>query len=209
MHYVVGLLNGEFDDEVLKGLIEAMVQKRSKDSRGVGMQNFQYSPAWDEICHIINIISPCAYRALKAYFPMPDQRTFRMREARQPRFPLEICNRTFELVTDYLSSVNYSGPTSLSCDDTKLFSTLRLYWDSQKKAHYLLGGIDSPILVNDPENVKEAIAAAKDKKATKVSASALNIFDVTLLIYFLGATLVSDSCCAQGPSHNCLRLTHS
>lgn len=162
-------MSGKYDDQVFSGLVEAVVQKHDREERGVGMQNFRYAPAWDELCHIINVHSPRAYRAVKDHLPMPTERTFRMREARQPRFPLEICDRTFQLVADHLAAIDYRGPTSLSCDDTKLFSTFRLYWNSQEKSHFLIGGIDGPIQILDPENMKETLAAVKDKKATKVS----------------------------------------
>ncbi len=45
--------------------------------RGVGLQNFTYAPAWEELCHIIQIHSPRAYGALKEYLPMPDKRSLR------------------------------------------------------------------------------------------------------------------------------------
>jgi hypothetical protein len=54
-----------------------MVQKYDCEERGVGKQNFQYAPAWEEMCHIIRIHSPRAYRSLKEYLPMPDERTLR------------------------------------------------------------------------------------------------------------------------------------
>ena len=99
---------------------------------------------------------------------MPSERTFRTQEAQQPRFPLEICKRTFDLVDDHLKAIDYHGPTSLSCDDTKLFSTFQLYYDGQEKCHFLIGGVDGPVRVLDPENLTELLDSLKDKKATKV-----------------------------------------
>jgi hypothetical protein len=91
-----------------------------------------------------------------------------MKEARQPRFPMEICERSFELVEDHLAALEYTGPVGLSCDDTKLFAALRLYWDAEKKAHFLVGGVDGPCGVVNPEQVKQVIEDAKIRKATKV-----------------------------------------
>ena len=48
-----------------------------KTKRGVGLQNFKYAPAWDELCHIIYIVSPRAYRILRSYFPARTPRSFR------------------------------------------------------------------------------------------------------------------------------------
>jgi hypothetical protein len=72
---------------------------------------------------------------------------------------MEIGDRTFELVLDNLG---------LSCDDTKLFSSLRLYWDSDKNSYFLVGGVDGPYRVADAESVKKVIAEEKIRKVTKV-----------------------------------------
>lgn len=82
---------------------------------------------------------------------------------------MDICDRSFQLVVDHLTALDYSGPLGLACDDTKLFGSLRLYWDGQEKAHFLVGGIDGPYRVADPEAVREVISHAKITKATKVS----------------------------------------
>lgn len=82
---------------------------------------------------------------------------------------MEICDQTFELVAEHLKTINYNGPLGLSCDDTKLFSTFRLYWDSNEKSYFLVGGVDGPLRVADADSVKEAISLAKAQKATKVS----------------------------------------
>ncbi|KAF8166954.1 hypothetical protein BJ912DRAFT_1149772 [Pholiota molesta] len=157
-----------YNNEVFNGLVEAMVQKFDREERGVGKQNFQYAPAWEEMCHIIRIQSPRAYKLLRLYFPMPDERSLRRKEARQPRFPMGITERNFELVEDHLKSLDYDGPLALSCDDTKLFATFCLYWDSDKNSYFLAGGTDGPLRVTDPESVKEVIETAKAEKATKV-----------------------------------------
>ena len=74
-----------------------------------------------------------------------------------------------ELVSDHLQTLNYDGPVGLSCDDTKLFATYRLYWDSKENAYFLIGGVDGPIRVADPDNIKQVIQDVKAQKATKVS----------------------------------------
>ena len=60
---------GKYDNKVFHGLMEAIVTKYDREERGVGMQNFRYSPAWDELCHIIQIHSPRAYQSLSDYLP--------------------------------------------------------------------------------------------------------------------------------------------
>ncbi|KAF9034205.1 hypothetical protein BDZ89DRAFT_1111113 [Hymenopellis radicata] len=47
------------------------------------------------------------------------------------------------------------------------FCTLRLYWSKQDNCHYLVGGTEGSIRVLDPDHMKEVLARAKKKKATK------------------------------------------
>ncbi|KAJ6608849.1 hypothetical protein B0H10DRAFT_2438833 [Mycena sp. CBHHK59/15] len=157
--FAQGTLKGKYTDfSVFEGLVEAMVMKVDCLERGIGMQNFKYSPAWDEMSHIINIHSLRAPRALEKHFVMRMQHSFQAKEAREPRFPMVICDRTFELVQDYLTALKYDGPVGLSVDDTKLFSGLRMYYDSKEKADFLVGGVDGPIQVADPEAMKKILA---------------------------------------------------
>jgi hypothetical protein len=88
---------------------------------------------------------------------------------------MEICDQTFQLVTDQLTALNYTGPVGLSCDDTKLFSSLRLYWDSDEKSYFLVGGVDGPYRVADADSVKEVIKQGKIQKATKVRTTRMNL----------------------------------
>jgi hypothetical protein len=81
---------------------------------------------------------------------------------------MEISDHTFQLVIDHLTALNYTGPVGLSCDDTKLFSSLHLYWDAEKDAYFLVGGVGGPYCVLDAESVKQVIVEGKIDKATKV-----------------------------------------
>ena len=103
------------------------------------------------------------------------ERSFNRKIARQPRFPMEICDETFELVIDILRSIGWSGPVGVACDDTKLFDTWRLYYDAVTKRFYLVGGIDGPILVTNPEKVQELMASLAVKKAKKVSGPLIRV----------------------------------
>ena len=88
---------------------------------------------------------------------------------------MEICNQTFQQVTDQLMALNCTGPVGLSCDDTKLFSSLRLYWDSDEKSYFLVGGVDGPYCVADADSVKEVIKQGKIQKAMKVQMTRMNL----------------------------------
>jgi len=82
---------------------------------------------------------------------------------------MEICDRTFELVEDHLAALNHTGPIGLSCDNTKIFSSLRLFWDKEKRAYFLIGRVGGPYPVADPDSVRQVISDRKIRKATKVS----------------------------------------
>jgi hypothetical protein len=86
---------------------------------------------------------------------------------------MEICDRSFLLVADHLTALSYTGPVGLSCDDTKLFASLRLYWDSDAKSYFLVGGVDGPYRVPDADSVREVITQGKIQKATKVCSNLL------------------------------------
>lgn len=81
---------------------------------------------------------------------------------------MEICDRTFEMAIAYLQGLGYKGPVGLCCDDAKLFASLRLYWDSDKKKHFLIGGSNGAVEVSDPDSVEQVVKDAKIQKATKV-----------------------------------------
>lgn len=93
----------------------------------------------------------------------------RSKEARQPKFQTGIRDQSFEQTRKQLEDIRFTGPCGLSCDDTKLFATFRLYWDSEKKMHFLLGGTGEPLQVADPEQLQEVLDLAELEKATKVS----------------------------------------
>lgn len=69
---------------------------------------------------------------------------------------------------DHLDSIGYEGPLGLSCDDTKLLASFRLYWDSSEDSHFLAGAVGGPIRVADPERVQSVLDDATIQKASKV-----------------------------------------
>ena len=56
----------------------------------------------------------------------------------------------------------------MSCDETKLFATIQLYWDSQDNNYYLVDGVNGRILVANLDQAWETLAVTKAEKATKV-----------------------------------------
>jgi hypothetical protein len=77
--------------------------------------------------------------------------------------------RIFLLIQEQLAALKYDGPLGLSCDDTKLFAGLRLYHDKIKKADFLVGGVDGPLQVANPEEMKRILADPTIQRGSKVS----------------------------------------
>ncbi|KIY61279.1 hypothetical protein CYLTODRAFT_459989 [Cylindrobasidium torrendii FP15055 ss-10] len=155
LRFSVGALQSKFDDDkVFLGLVHAMVQKADKNERGVGSQNFQHAPAYDEFVGIhAQPSSTCV---------LPVQRL------KKPRLPPVLCDLMFKRVKERLSAIEYTGPVALACDDTKLLSGLRLYWDATKHEHLLIEGIHGPVLVTNPEDVHDLMQDRTIPKTTKV-----------------------------------------
>ncbi|KAF8979759.1 hypothetical protein BDQ17DRAFT_1519184, partial [Cyathus striatus] len=134
---------------------------KNKDS---GLQNFQHSDAWVRCCEILQDISPQAYEMLAKHISMPRIRTLRIKRAHQVPFPMDICEHTFNLVAEQLQLLGFSGPVCLSCDDSKLLAAYRLSWSDEDQTHYLVGGMEGPLRVADPNQVKAVLDDSRSKK---------------------------------------------
>ena len=62
---------------IFTGLVKAMVTKVSCEECGVGMQNMQYNPAYDEFVHIIKISSGQVFRFLSEHLPTQSECSYR------------------------------------------------------------------------------------------------------------------------------------
>lgn len=65
-------------------------------------------------------------------------------------------------------SLEYSGPLALMCDDTKLLSALKLYWDAKEDGYFLVGGVKGPVRVADPEQVSSLLHGSNVELGSKV-----------------------------------------
>jgi hypothetical protein len=169
------------------------------------MQNFRYAPAWDEACHMFQIQSPSTYCLIRKHFPVRSARSFRYKVSRQPQFPMEISPTCFELAKSYLDMLKYDGMAGLSCDDTKLFSALCLFWDGEKDKHFLVGYSEGPLEVVDPSQMQEVLENAKKHKATKVGAG-IGTFGWPTH-NFIATTVLLDARGSQGCTDNCCHFT--
>lgn len=87
----------------------------------------------------------------------------------EPSFPVFISERCFLNAQSYVTSLNYTGPVILACDDTKLHPSLQIYWDTSISSHILVGTtVHEAVVVPNPEALGELLERYKDKMATKV-----------------------------------------
>ncbi|KAF9472308.1 hypothetical protein BDN70DRAFT_818838 [Pholiota conissans] len=134
-----------------------------------------YGPDLVEFSHILFTHSPMAYDNVRDILTLPDPRTLRIQRARLPRFPIGIQPRTFELVCDTLTKLNYSGPVALSCDDSKLLASFRPYYDEEKEAYFIMGHVGEPYQLVDHESFRRVVMEKKLEKATKLRLFCLQV----------------------------------
>ncbi|PPQ85038.1 hypothetical protein CVT24_010456 [Panaeolus cyanescens] len=119
---------------------------------------------------------------------------YRARRNREPRFPFGITKKTFELVESQLKELDYKGPVALSCDDTKLFSAFRLYYDAAEECHFLIGHADEPykLRVADPTQIQEVLDASKHEMATKIRLWCLTLASPEVTPIIVAALPITD-----------------
>ncbi|KAH6870856.1 hypothetical protein BKA70DRAFT_1578587 [Coprinopsis sp. MPI-PUGE-AT-0042] len=173
--YALGNLSGKYNEKTFEGLVNAYVTMQERQEKGKGMQNFEYSAEFLDMCRDLHATSPAAYRSLKDIIQMPAERTLQRDLSKQPKFPFSLGTRNFELAKQHLEEISYDGPVGLACDDTKLFSNLGLVHDPVKNKHFLIGGSDGPIEVLDPEQVRSVMEESKKHAGTKLRLWVLSI----------------------------------
>ncbi|THH05194.1 hypothetical protein EW146_g9969 [Bondarzewia mesenterica] len=196
--FVKGVLQGDFASErVFLGLMEALVQKKDKELRGVGMQGFKYAPDVVEMAHIINIHSPRAYQAIRNAFPFPEKRTLQLHQAREMRFPVGIEERVFDLARDQVHKLNWTGPLAVGCDDTKTLPSLNVYQDKTGK-YYLVGSTSpKPMLIANPDQLTSLIRKGLVEKATKLRLWCLQVPMPSVPTIILAAMAISNKMSAE------------
>lgn len=72
------------------------------------------------------------------------------------------------MVIQKLEDLQYNGPVTLSCDDTKLLPSLRPYYDQDREGYFLMGHVGEPLQLLDHEAFRIVVKENSLKKATKV-----------------------------------------
>ncbi|KAF6745910.1 hypothetical protein DFP72DRAFT_778941, partial [Ephemerocybe angulata] len=206
VRFALGCLSGKYSNKTLEGLVKAYVTMEDRKSKGKGLQNFKYTPEFLQFCHDQHTTSPAAYRGLGQVFQAPAQRTLEKHIAKEPRFPVGISTRNFELVQKHLNDIAYDGPVGLGCDDTKLFSGLQLMWDGEKNSHFLVGGCDEPIQVLDADAVQREMSNPSNRAATKLRLWVLSIPYPKIPPVIVAAKAIPDNLDGQTLSEMSLRV---
>ncbi|KAG7095522.1 hypothetical protein E1B28_006260 [Marasmius oreades] len=177
--YVTEVLEGKHSgnrgDEFFGSLLQAMLVKRSKAERGVGLQNFRHAPDLIQIAHMVQMHSTVAYQFLREYMPLPTVRALQQLRSKEPSFPLDIEEETFVRAAHYLSVMAYNGPVALSCDDTKLLPALRPYYDKPNDCYYVIGAVGKPLILGGPDEFRDIVKEGVIVKATKLRLWCLQI----------------------------------
>ncbi|KAG8707767.1 hypothetical protein FRC09_001628 [Ceratobasidium sp. 395] len=156
------------ENSVFYGLVRAMLTAESKKERGVGLQNFHYESSWWNLSYIMLSHSASAYHTFRSNFRAPLPSSFKKMRSQEMRFPLTIGDETFKYAKTYFDQIGYAGPLCLSCDDTKLLPSLRMYYDPHTKQWQLVGGTKGPINVADNDELVEILKSGTVQKAPKV-----------------------------------------
>ena len=182
-------MKGKYENhKLLLGLVHAAVGKTDRDERHVGLQNFSYTSFLLQASHVASVLSPEVYRFLQTQLQLPSIRhhqyvylshflndansTCRMVRSREPSFPVCIDERCFVNAQSYVTSLHYTGPVVLACDDTKLHPSLQVYWDASISSHILVGTtVHEKIIVANPKELEELLGKYKNDMATKVWAA--------------------------------------
>ena len=77
VRFARGVVRGEYKDNlVFLGMIEATVMAHNRKSRGVGLQNMQYQPIYEEFAHMVALTSPRTYKLFASHIQLPSLRHY-------------------------------------------------------------------------------------------------------------------------------------
>ncbi|KAF8814342.1 hypothetical protein BYT27DRAFT_7250098 [Phlegmacium glaucopus] len=198
IRYCKGVASGKYKGDDMFGLLlQAVVVKREKEARNIGMQNFKYAHDLVEFAHVIHTHSPKAYDALREFLPQPDPRTLKLHRSHQRRFPIGIQEQTFSLVIQKLNQLQYDGPVALSCDDTELLASLRPYYNQDRKGYFLIGHVGQPLQLLDHEAFQIVVNENNLKKATKLRLWCIQVPLPKIPTIIVAAESIPENLCVE------------
>lgn len=158
-------------------LVEVWSSMAEREAGGSGMQNFNYPPIFDEICHELACTRPEAYRTFQRAFGGRSERNFLVKRSAMPLFQQGITATTHEHAVRYVKELNYplNGPVALSVDDSKVHKALTPEYNKETGKHYLVGTEGQAYEVADINALEDDIARAQELQADKLRLWVLQI----------------------------------
>jgi len=169
-------------------MVQALVIKADRIRMGKGLQNIKYSSTFSNFCNLLASTSTRAYQTFRRYFGgrvMSSIRSViytlspfhiliysRTLRAKMPRFRPGISAHNVDLAAAVLKKYNYTGPFSLSWDDTELEPAISIYQES-KSVCIVVGSVDGELRVESQDAIDRVFENAKLNKADKVCSSSM------------------------------------
>ncbi|KAI0030097.1 hypothetical protein K488DRAFT_79810 [Vararia minispora EC-137] len=168
LRFAKGAAAGAYkSQEVVLGLVEALMEKAERACHGKQTTNMHYTEALDTFCSLIQSISPRAFKIFRHVFAGRSISSIRSQRAKAPKFIPGIAKENAERASAKIIGLNYTGPVALSWDDTDIEQALTL-WETTKGTWTLLGAVGGPLSVSSEDSMDEVFANAKLEKASKL-----------------------------------------
>ncbi|KAI0054490.1 hypothetical protein BV25DRAFT_1922630 [Artomyces pyxidatus] len=175
LRFAKGAAEGLYkSQQVVLGMIEALVKKSERLAKGKSLANMTYAKAFDAFCSVMASVSPRAYKTFQGNVAGRGLRSMRERRSKMPRFQPGFSQENIKLAATTLLTLAYKGPLSLSWDDTDLEKALSIWRESQG-VWAVIGVASGPIRVTSEDEVEAVLTQASLEKADKLRIWVLTI----------------------------------
>ncbi|KZV67782.1 hypothetical protein PENSPDRAFT_610974 [Peniophora sp. CONT] len=121
LRFAQGYADGQYaSQDVVIGMIEALVLKNDRERKGKSLVGMRYSEALDAFAQSLFTLSPHAYRIFRNSFAGRTESSLRSLRSKMPHFEPGFSEANLTRVAAYLAELRYSGPIALGWDDTEL-----------------------------------------------------------------------------------------
>ncbi|KAI0067574.1 hypothetical protein BV25DRAFT_1876116 [Artomyces pyxidatus] len=175
LRFAKGAAEGLFESqEVVLGLVKAIVEKAERVRDGKSLKNMHYTDALDTFCSMLQCISPRSYKIFRHALAGRSISSIRTRRSHTPKFQAGISRTNIQRVAERLMLLDYRGPIALSWDDTDLEKALSV-WQSAKSQWTVVGATQGVFTVKSLDEVDLLFENLQLDRAEK-----LRIFVVTI-----------------------------
>ncbi|KAJ2915314.1 hypothetical protein MD484_g5089, partial [Candolleomyces efflorescens] len=174
LKFAKGVVSGEYDSQIVLGMVEAFVAKNDRAQAGKSLRNLQYTPAFSDFCDILSALSPVAYATFREHFGGRTPDSIRKLRMKRPRFQPGFSASNVATIATTLAQYNYCGPVTLSWDDTDLEPAISIFQES-KDISIIVGGSAGVVRVGPADDLDRLFERAQFNPATKLRIWLLNI----------------------------------